>query len=242
MLSFSVVRHAAVALIALSAAASQAAAPSHLYNLNGSLTDAMGGPSLVASGGTLSATGYTFAANAGLSLSNALPSDTYTIDTTFTFDETSGWRKMVDFKDLTSDSGLYNLSTQLNFFSGLGSGPTGVINSGSPVRVTLSRDGSTDTVNGYLNGTLQFSFNDTSGWAKFNAGSNIGHFFIDDFPTGQHEATSGFVDYIAVYNTALSANDIATLTPTAGVVPEPSQLALVLGGLGVVGWSLRRKA
>src|SRR5437868_919869 len=34
--------------------------PAHLYNLNGSLTDAMGGPALVADGGTLANGRYSF--------------------------------------------------------------------------------------------------------------------------------------------------------------------------------------
>ena len=45
---------------------------SHLYTLNGTLTDQLGGPSLVADGGVLSATRYSFGPNQGLELTGAL--------------------------------------------------------------------------------------------------------------------------------------------------------------------------
>jgi hypothetical protein len=43
----------------------------HNYVLSSSLSDTLGGPSLVADGGTQSATGYSFNANQGLNLSSA---------------------------------------------------------------------------------------------------------------------------------------------------------------------------
>ena len=56
---------AALAALALAAGASQAATPSHLYELNGSFADTFGGPSLVSNGGTLGASSYSFGANLG---------------------------------------------------------------------------------------------------------------------------------------------------------------------------------
>ena len=49
-----------------------AASVAHIYELNGSLADSLGGPALSAAGGTLNATNYSFAANQGLSLQNGL--------------------------------------------------------------------------------------------------------------------------------------------------------------------------
>src|SRR5262249_8472628 len=45
----------------------------HDYELNNTYADSMGGPSLQPNGGTLSSGSYTFGANQGLTLNNALP-------------------------------------------------------------------------------------------------------------------------------------------------------------------------
>ena len=80
----------------------------HDYELNGSYADSLGGPALAPAGGTLNATNYSFGANQGLSLSSWLTgsatSGNYSIETTFNFSTLSGFRKIIDFKDLTSDN------------------------------------------------------------------------------------------------------------------------------------------
>jgi hypothetical protein len=243
MLPFHSLTRAAAASLTLFTAAAGATAPAHFYSLDNTLADALGGPSLVSQGGTLSGSAYSFDANLGLSLAGALPSDTYTIDTTFTLDSTGAaattlWVRIIDFKDRSLDQGLYfyqgylqycECDTQLN-------GET-FIAGGEQVRVTLSRDGATDTVTSYVNGIKQFSFLDSAGLAKFDTVGHVGHFFIDD--TGvPGEASAGSVDYIAIYNTALPGTEIAALSPS---VPEPGALALMFTGLGIVGWSLRRR-
>src|SRR4051812_39658528 len=101
---------AVVGLLAWSAAPAHAGLI-HQYQLNGSLADDFAGPSLVAAGGSLNATNYSFGANQGLSLSGGLATPgTYSIEMVFHFDNVSGFRKILDFKDRTSDTGLYNLS------------------------------------------------------------------------------------------------------------------------------------
>ena len=59
------------------------------------------------------------------------------------------------------------------------------------------------------------SFADSSNLVTIN--SEL-HFFRDDFATGQFEAAPGFVDYIRVYDTALTAAEVNGL----GTVPEPA--------------------
>src|SRR5713101_4753955 len=89
----------------------------HNYVLSSSLSDTLGGPSLVADGGTQSGTGYTFAANQGLNLSSALSnSGDYSILMDFSFSTLTGFRKILDFQNRVSDAGLYNLNTSLDFF------------------------------------------------------------------------------------------------------------------------------
>lgn len=227
-------------IIALTLALSSVswAAPAHDYQLNGSLADALGGPALVAGGGSLGPSGYSFGVNQGLALSNALVDGAdYSIEIRLSFDDNSTtnnntWLKIIDFKNLTSDDGLYSYlssgartldycvcGTQHNGSADLFSG-------GRLVDVLLTRDKTSQMVTGYANGVEQFSFVDVTGSAVF--GSNVINFVRDDnVVTG--EASSGFVDSIRVYDGAIAP------------VPEPETYAMMLAGLGLLGVMTRRR-
>ena len=127
-----------VASIAV-ATPSQAADESHVYLLNGSLADQSGGPSLQLIGdGTLMADGYAFDQGEGLSLSSVLIGASYTIDLSFSFDSVGGYRRILQFKDYTSDRGLYVLGGALNFYNFV-SGSSDSFAPGQPVQVTITR-------------------------------------------------------------------------------------------------------
>ena len=84
---------AALALFATANSAVHAATITYTYSLNGTLAEDSGsGPSLVAYGGTLTSSGYYFGPNMGLSLSNAINPDVYSIDMHFYFNSvTASW-------------------------------------------------------------------------------------------------------------------------------------------------------
>ena len=107
---------AVAALLAFSSAFGQAILIDE-YTLQGTLADSLGGPPLASLGGTITPTGYVFAANQGLAFTNpALTSANFSIELSFKFDVTTGYRKIVDFLNLGSDSGLYQLNGNLNFY------------------------------------------------------------------------------------------------------------------------------
>jgi hypothetical protein len=214
-------RFGAMAVVLATGLASVASAASlaHDYELNGSLADSLSGPSLVSDGGTIGANVYTFGADQGLNLSNALTNaGDYSIETRFEFDTLSGFRKIIDFKNLASDNGLYDLSTALNYFN-FTTGPNGAFSAGQFADLVLTRDSATNQVTGYVNGVEQITFTDSTSDAVFSGPNNIMHFFEDDNVTGSRESSAGSVDFIKIYDGALSAQDVAGLS-----VPLPKSV------------------
>lgn len=210
----------------------------HQYRLDGSYADDLGGPALVPAGGVLGATSYAFEPNQGLSLENALiDADNYTIETIFNFAETSGYRKIIDFKDQAADRGLYNLNSALNFYLSA-SGTATVFTPNVDVRLIVTRDATTNQFIGYINGVQQISFADTAEHAVFSGTNNIMRFFTDDTATSG-EASSGVVDAIRIYDAPLNPNQVAALGGP-GPIPEPTTLFLVVTAL-VAATSPRRK-
>jgi hypothetical protein len=202
----------------------------HTYDLNGSLTDGLGGPSLISAGGTLTATGYTFGPNQGLTLSGGLVDDAdYSLELVFNLETVIGDRRLLDFKNLTKDTGLYVSNGALNFFISGFDGGTQVflgssasIAAGQTVHLVFTRDDTTNAVVGYLNGVPDLSITDTGDRTVFT--NSVIHFFIDDTV----EAAGGFVDLIRVYDGALTAAEVAALYN--GGTPVPSMpLALERG-------------
>ncbi len=226
-------RIAALTLLC-AAAAAQAATSSHQYQLDGSLADDLAGPALVSAGGTLDATGYSFGANQGLTMGVDLGA-TYTIDLLFHFDAVnSGWNKIIDYKTLTSDSGMYTLNGNWNYCCGIpGSGNFGSVAAGVDARLTMVRE-SSGAVAIYINGGLGLGLGNDSGVGDFTG--NSVRFFIDDFASNQNEARAGRVDFIRTFDSALSSTEVAALGNVPSPIPEPASVALMLLGLaGVLG-------
>jgi hypothetical protein len=116
-----------------------------------------------------------------LNLSNALSNNaTYSLLLNFSFSSLSGYRKIVDFKDRTSDNGLYDLNTALEFFP-VTTGPAGAFVANVVERVVIAPDAS-NQFTGYVNGAQQISFTDSSSFAVFSGLNGIIRFFQETSP------------------------------------------------------------
>jgi hypothetical protein len=181
--------------------------PLHQYRFAGNYKDDYGGPPLVGFGGTFGAGGYEFAPDEGLIATGVVPR-TYTIDLEFAFDTVDSWRKIIDFRDLSTDEGLYVYDTCLQFV--VVSGTTfqtspPLLSPRTPARITLSRDAA-GTVVGAINGLDVLTFADTAGVGAVQIGAGTS-FFVDDSVTNT-EVSSGAVSRIRIYDAALDASTL----------------------------------
>jgi hypothetical protein len=217
---------------ALLVALSPASATTYTYDLNGSLNSNTTGPALLANGGTLDSTGYTFGVNQGLTLDTSTlinPAGPYAIETRFYFDNTDGYRKILDFKNLSADAGLYNLSRLAVFYPIQSS--SAVFSSGVYADVIISRN-SAGKVSVSVDGNKLFDFDDSTNQNAVFTG-NLANFFIDDNFTHQTEASAGRVDFIKISNTDTIDN--------VSAVPEPSTWAMMILGFAGVGFMAYRR-
>jgi Concanavalin A-like lectin/glucanases superfamily/PEP-CTERM motif len=226
-------------LAAVTCAMPASAALVHDFRFDGDLTDQLGGPAAINNGGVLGATGITFGLNQGPTLNNILTANVYSVEFAFSLNITNGYRKILDFKGLTNDAGLYVLSDRLDFYPITAGIPN--IGANQLVSVVLTRNAA-GVVTGYVNGSQQITFTDSGNQATFSEPMQSARFFQDDNATGGNEASRGFVDYIRIYDTALSSGEVGGLVPPGvNAVPEPATWGMMIIGFGLVGGTMRRR-
>lgn len=242
---------ATLAAGALSAGAAQALpTPDHIYEFNGSLADARGGPAATNNGGVFTGAGATaglaFSGNQGPTFANVFANTaTYSIEMFFEIDFTNSYRKLIDFKNRAADTGLYVNSGQLSFVGGGSGGP---VAANAFTHLVFTRDAASRQAVAYLNGAEAFRFNDTGGNAIFSAANGVAHVFRDDGRGGGAENSPGTVDFIRTYDQVLAAADVAALynggdpvRSFANGVPEPESWAMMIAGFGLAGAVARRR-
>jgi hypothetical protein len=151
----------------------------------------------------------------------------------------SGWRRLLDSSDRQSDDGLYiDPGNNLDSFPNGGSSSPFTPNTFFDIFVTVD---SSNTVTGYFGGVQQFS--ETS--PSLDIATDTLGFFLDNVASsGQGEWSSGNVALVKVFNTALTADQVAaeTADPFQGTSasPEPGTWMLMLGGAAALAAFRRR--
>ncbi len=154
---------------------------------------------------------YNFRQKTGLKYNNGSGSnfDDYTITVIIKFNTTpSRYFRVIDFSEGNSDNGIYNFQNNLNFY------PTGNVraNAFSPSNftfLTLTRDGSTNTIDVYINDTRVTTYSDSAGLYKFPTSGNI-IFARDNIPPSPapDEDTNGQIAYIHITNSKSTASEV----------------------------------
>ena len=130
----------------------------------------------------------------------------YSVVVLFRFDAIDGFRRILDFKNGGSESGLYNYGGHLSLYpNNQAYGRDATITANSWVQLVLTRS-SAGTVAGYVNGVQQFSVPDTDTNAVIGP-ENVLRFFRDD----GSEHAAGAVARIRLYNRALTPDEVAAL-------------------------------
>ncbi len=206
----------AIFAAALAAAPAAWALPpaTHAYGLNNSLADELGGPALESLGGKLKSTSFVFPMGGGVSLTGGVVAATYSIEFRARLSLTgsrNAYYRLVDFQDRASDTGLYSYGGILDFYDAAG-GAKAVFHANKWADITLTRDGISQMVTGYVNGKKQFAFADPSGLAVFTAvaGETVAHLFQDDLAAPDEDG-AGALDHLRVFDTVLTAADALAL-------------------------------
>jgi Concanavalin A-like lectin/glucanases superfamily len=178
---------------------------------------------------------------AGLVYTNTaglIPSNNYSVQMTFKLTQRNGqWRRLVDSQNRQFDDGFYiDPNNLLNVFPTMTSGAAYTNGTYVNVALTVASD---NTVNGYLNGTLEFTTNTT---AMDITSDNVLDFFLDNTAGGGlGEWSPGDIAALRIYSGVLPPAQIDALnnaTNPAGA-PEPAGLAVLATGL--IGMTLYRR-
>jgi len=191
------------------------------YNSGPALTEILGCGALPGSFGTQTAgttagaclTSNTFCFNDGGGLQYPNPgiiSSSYTINIFFRFNSLAGYGRVIDFSNGGSDAGVYLLNNCLNLYPNGNVGACPYFNTNTYYLITFVRDGNTNIISVYVDGTLFGTYNDSGNIYRPGTATTPITFFKDD-NVAPCEAQPGCVKYISITPLVASASDVLLL-------------------------------
>ncbi len=155
-------------------------------------------------------TAFCFNDGAGLSYPNNSVTSQYTINLFCKFNALSGYTRIIDFSNGASDNGIYLLNNCLNLFPNGTIGPCPYFNPNIYYLFTFVRDGATNTISVYVNGTFFSSYVDATNMYRPATITTPIIFFRDDAAV-PCEAAPGCIRYASVSSGTLSAAQVNTV-------------------------------
>jgi hypothetical protein len=159
--------------------------------------------------------------------------DDYSIAIDFQFAEVTSYRKIIDYRGLGADAGLY-VNGSLRLYSAGGYGPT-MWSPATNYTVLVTRSAADDTTRAYLvqgNQLLQESkaYDISSDYVAVLSGNDrVLHFFHDDTITTAEHASAGSVSQLRIWNGIATLQDVLSGIPQApaatpfNLYPNPAQ-------------------
>ncbi len=156
--------------------------------------------------------------NSGVLSNNGI----YTIGVIFKFQTLPSYRRIIDFKSGTADTGVYLSNGALVLYNSATSSSV-TVTADNYVEVVITRDGS-GMFHGYVNGKLYVTNDDSTNQYAVIDGNNILRFFQDNLSGGATgEDSAGSVSRIRIYDGALTAEQVALLRPCTP--PPPNMIS-----------------
>lgn len=177
---------------------------------------------------------YGFTQNSGVQFDNTAAggfiSNSYSVEMYFEFLNNSGFKRLIDYKNQTSDFGLYCTAAELQFYDAV-TLPTTAFVANQYVHLVVTREAVSSEVALYVDGALLGSFIDSTGLGLLD-NSNVMNFFQDDLVFGG-EARPGNIALLKIYDTAIDAatvaanfNDLKSTSNTLSFSPSSSTACL----------------
>lgn len=202
-------------------------------NLGNSVTtpEALPGLTVVSSGTPPTAYGYDAngwywnhgTQTSGLKIDGTTALSTFSIGIDFTFSQISGYRKVIDFSNLSSDAGFYVYDDKFTFYIASIATSGGSVFQDTPLSIIITRDAA-GLVQVYQKNSETPIITYTDSGGNFTIGSSLA-FFLDD-RGGSEYSPAGNVSHLRIWNSALTSEEVGV---AFAAIPEPGTLNLAAG-------------